>query len=151
MKDLNEHIRSIIEKFERKSFLIHQFEESCTCVNYETKEPDPKCMKCLGTGFRIRIKIINTASQEMDDSGTISSNQEYSVDKVFYMNPKYTIKEDDWLIEYGEVYIVFKKIDITGFKGEVAYIKCLTAIKKQDKNVFFENFKKIVGDNPCYQ
>lgn len=61
----HDKIRKTIEECSYKFFIvIPDLERACTCTCHSTKTANPKCKKCLGTGYRITIKTIEGASDE---------------------------------------------------------------------------------------
>ena len=49
-------VKTLIDRYGYYAYLIRLNKAiKCECVNPSTKESNPKCKKCLGTGYQIRV------------------------------------------------------------------------------------------------
>lgn len=148
MERFNRNIINIIKKFSYPFFVIQQDKNvKCSCVNYDTKEADPGCKKCLGLGYKIKIKKIKGACQESDIPSTTRPSNEILISKEYYIDCKYPVFDDNVIVDGEQVLFIYKSQAFRSFKGEKIYQKCSVQKKKFDSKVLLQNFHEIVGDN----
>lgn len=145
----HQRIKETIEECAYEFFLVHPIEEvSCTCINHTTKQPDPKCGKCLGTGFKIRIKKIKGASNEVPANVGASRNIKGSaVDaegRTYFIDEKYHICRNDIFVDGQEVFYAYRKYRMKAFGGTSTHFEVEAIPKRNDTAVFVENFNKIM-------
>ena len=58
-------VNTLIDRYGYYSYIVKLNKSLiCECVNASTKEPNPYCKRCLGTGYHIRIIRVFGASRE---------------------------------------------------------------------------------------
>lgn len=119
----------------------------CTCVSdIENKNPNLECKKCLGTGYRIRIKKVKGANRTGKSSFRTYGVSENGTTNIFYFSGKYPIKENDLIVENNNMYIVERCNKETGAENKVIYYRAEANPVKQYPTVRISNFNEIIGD-----
>jgi hypothetical protein len=146
MEGFNDKILEIIKMFSYPMFIVQQDTKvKCVCVNYDTKQADPSCKKCLGTGKKIKIKKIEGACIESGAPATVKTSGDFFIAKNYYIPSKWEVYQDNIIVDKDEVLFIYQPQNKTSFKGEEVYQKCLCYLKKMDSEVFLKNFNDLVG------
>ena len=141
----NNSILKIVERFSYNFFIVQQdFGINCTCVNFDTKQADPACPKCLGTGKKITIRKIRGASADSGIPQTIRTQGDFLIAKTYYIPCSTPIADNNIIVDDG-AWPVYKTQNLRSFGGGNIYQKCLTVSKKSNEHLFLDNFYKIVG------
>jgi hypothetical protein len=142
----DENILEMIRKFSHKFYVVNVDQDvACICINNDTKQPDPNCKKCLGTGNKIKIKRVDGAWRNSNIPPTIRGSADVTIARLYYLKCKYPIKNEDIIVDENEVYNVYKTQLFTSFEGKHVYYRCLTIPKKLDPAAFMKNFNQIIG------
>ncbi len=144
MKEFNEGIKKIIEKFAYEFFVVQQdFKIKCTCVNFTTKQAEPACEKCLGLGNKIKIKKIKGASEDRKGTFRNAAVMEANIAFTYFIDAKYPIFENNIIIDGEEVLKVYR---VEKKKTpEAVYTQCYAVHKKTNPKLLMKNFNKIIG------
>lgn len=149
MSLFNDGIMNMIEKYSYDAFMVNQNTNvKCICINPSTKEPDPNCKKCLGTGRKIKIKKVRLSSDNTDVAGSkqmIRESVDILITQVYYLPAKYKFSKDDIIVDGDDAYIVYQSSTGQSDHGEVIYNKIMAVDKKYDQTKFMDNFNEIVG------
>lgn len=146
MREFNDGIKRIIEKFSYSFLIVQQNEKViCTCVDFTTKQADPHCPKCLGTGHKIKIKKIRGASEDSKGSFRLSGNSDTAVMTVFYIDAKYPVYDKNVIVDGDEVYMVNRLERKKTTNKELVYYKVYCNPKKTNTKSFLKNFNRIVN------
>lgn len=144
MRNFDEHIRAIIELLEYDMWLITPDKHiDCVCKSFETKQADKACRKCLGTGYKIKMKKIKGVRQPKN-IGIADMKVSAEIGEYFFKND-YHIKEDDILVWRNEVEIVTRVDRFCSDAEKPVYYRCNTRPKKNDVEIFLRNLYKIIG------
>lgn len=145
---LNEGIRAIIDQFSYEFYVVQQdFHISCSCVDFTTKQPDPACPKCLGTGHKVKIKKIKGASEDQKGSFRNIGIDERTTAVTYFITSKYPIYEKNIIVDEDDVLIVHRLEKKKSTNKEVVYYKVYAHYKKSNVKEFLENFYKVIrGD-----
>lgn len=139
-------IQDLIRMFEYPVYLIHPDKKiNCTCQNFDTKQGNPKCKTCLGTGKKITIQIIQAAVQPC-----IVSDSEYHKEagRIYYTRTEYPVKKYDIIVDHMHVDVVqTAKRFQTDDKG-VIYYQIYTAPKEFNRELFRNHFYEIIRSSP---
>lgn len=131
----NEMARSIIDKFSEDVFLIYVNRDiTCTCRKEGSGHPEPRCKRCLGTGYKIKIRKTTANIQG---------------DKV-YINcdcDKNKMHKDDLIVFSSKPYIINDLELFKSYKGIGVYYKLEIVPKKLDVKIFMENFQNIIRNS----
>lgn len=145
-KLFNKNIDRILELLEHEVFVVMLDKKvTCTCLQEGTSQADPTCDKCLGTGFKIKIRKCMAASQDSSVPSTIRNASGFVISRNYYIRFKDKLNNDDVIIDGDEIYFVFQAPSYSAFDGEKVYQKCSAMPKKLDAHLFFKHFNKIVG------
>jgi hypothetical protein len=140
-------IQDIIRNWEYDMYLIHADSRiNCICQNFETKQGDPKCPNCLGTGRKIYIKKIKAARQPYVLVNPIKGSDMFGSDgPVYYSRGEFSIHKNDIIVtgEYIDVIQYAEKYQLNSLSP--VYYAAYGAAKKMDTQIFMQNFKKIIG------
>jgi hypothetical protein len=147
MDGFNEGVLNIINKLSYEFFVIKRNNSvKCTCIDFTTKEADPTCKKCLGTGNKITIKKIKGASQMTDLASSMRPNGGLMLARFYYIDFKELVMEDgDIIIDNNQVYYAYQIQSYKSFSGTDVYQKCLFCVKKEDTKILLKNFNEIVS------
>lgn len=144
-ESFNKGILNMIEVHSYDFYVvIRNLDIQCTCVTHATKQPDVKCHKCLGTGYKITIKKVRGAAQDTQLPSTFRGDK-FLVARNYYLPNVEDLKEDDLIVDNGFVYVVFEYQQMLGIKGTIPYRKITSTKGKFDKKIFFSNFNKIIS------
>jgi hypothetical protein len=142
----NENILNVIEKMSYNFFAVQQdFNVDCICVNFDTKQANPGCKKCLGTGKKIKIKRLRGACQEPKPPSLPRSGREMVEAKNYYIKPDNLMARDNIIVDGDEIFVVQGVQREKAFHGELVFQKCTTVPKKSDTELFLKNFRWITG------
>jgi hypothetical protein len=145
--DFDKRVLDMLKKFMHDVFII-QLDPvvKCTCVNFTTKQPDPSCKRCLGTGKKINIKTISAASQDTNVPPMIRPSTEVVIARNYYFSLQdIRLKDNDLIVDDEEIFFCYQSQILRSFKGSEVYQKCLTIEKKLDSKILLKNFNEIVG------
>lgn len=146
IENLHDGIQSVIKKFSTDYFLIHLDKKiKCVCHLEGSGQPDPKCVKCLGTGFKIYIRKVRGASQSSQLPTSMRAETKVYIAMNFYLLDNVCIAQDDILIKDASIYNVYQITRHTGFKEKYCYAKVACSEKKLDGDIFWLNFNKIIS------
>lgn len=140
-------IKQIIKYFEYDMYLIHPDEKiNCSCLDYTTHQGDPKCSNCLGTGKKIYISIVKAARQPYVLTDLRSSKKNADSGAIYYSRDIYPVNHND-------IFVTGKYIDVVQYTERYqsdhygpVYYASHTALKQMDAEIFFKNFREIVGE-----
>ena len=140
-------VKTLIDRYGYYAYLIRLNKAiKCECVNPSTKESNPKCKKCLGTGYQIRISKIFMASRE-------ATEQEASIIQSFGITPKICylkgfvdVHKDDIIVDSENVYNIFTFQHHRGVSGYQAFTRCICPDMKLNKSTFLKLFKEVLNE-----
>lgn len=143
----NKAVLKIIDMMSHPFFIVQQdFDVKCTCVTDTTVHADPACPRCLGTGFKIKIREIDGASQDTDIPAAMRAGMEIIIARNYYVPAKWGgFKKDNIIVDGDKVLFVYQPWEGRSFKNELVYHKLISITKKLDTKVFLQNFNAIVG------
>lgn len=141
----NKKIRYVMDNVQKDIYIINLFKENkCTCLHSGSSEPNPRCKKCLGTGYRIKIKKAKGVLQDSDLASTIRSSSQTIVAKNCYLLEEYSIGIDDLIISEDYILLVNEIKEYRSRDNEVIYRRCFCVDKKYYTEDFINNFNAIV-------
>lgn len=146
MKWIDKGILSIIKKFEYDMFVVNVNQDIlCVCRDFTTKQGDPNCKLCLGTGKKIKIRKARAASMDSSASFKNYGMDEKSLATIFYMDPKYIINDGDLIVD-GDTPMIANRVEKKrGTNKERIYNQCFCITMKTSPTVFIKNFKEIIN------
>ena len=144
MKHFDENIIKLIRLFAYKMYLIQPDEHiDCVCKDYNTKQGNPACQRCLGIGQKIKIRTIKGVRQpEGMGVGDMSVNSERG---VYFVENNYKLREGDFIIWRGEIEQITKTERYCSDAEKPVYYYCETIRKKTNKEIFLKNFHRILN------
>ncbi len=126
--------------------ILRDPQTQCTCVDPVTKQADPSCTKCLGTGRQIRIKQIEAAHQPLRYSLSGENlSSEYNLYSSYYTLEDIEANPEDIFVDNQRVDIVQDRYDEISNHTDCVYFRYLVAPKKTNTNVFLKNFYDIIN------
>lgn len=144
----NQKIRDTIERCAYDFYVIHPITKiRCRCVEHSTKQADPTCKLCLGTGYKIKIKKIRGAANDIEANAAgrgVRGSEAITVAKTYFIDSKYPIEDYDVIIDEDEVLYVFRIHTMKGLQGEVTHNQVTAYPLKNDQKVTLKNFKEIM-------
>lgn len=144
----NENVEKMIDLFAYQFYIVHPDKNvKCTCVDVTTKNPDPECPTCLGTGCKIYIRKIEGVYQDsaVSDNMVSKGASNMILGRNYYTKAKYPIYQDDIIVDDGEIFFVFVSKDQKSFQNKTVFSKSTSYAKKFNSEAFMANFNKIVG------
>ena len=143
----NNSIDDILDIMSHDAFWIHLYQDvKCTCIDHTSQNPDPKCKKCLGTGCKIKIVKVQTTTDDVDNKAMLTLGERIVMHKIFYLKADWELSLNDLIVEDGDVYYVFQKIEGHSFHEHHVFNKYICPHKKLDSQIFLKNFNEIVGE-----
>lgn len=144
MKYFDENLIALIDLLEYEMFVITADNHiNCPCQSYETKQGDPKCPHCFGTGKKCKIKRIKGVRQPgQQGSGEVSVNVENG---IYFFKQDYHLKENDLLIWHNEIEQITKVERHCSDAQKPVYFRCESKKKKADTEVLLKNLYKVIG------
>lgn len=147
-KYFHDMIIKTIETCSYKFYLVQQdFDVACTCTEHSTKQADYKCKNCLGTGYKIRIKTLEGASQDELKGGATLGERSARLIKNYFMKPKFKLTEKNLIIDDDTVFYVHRIQKRRGFDGEYVYQEVMAAKQTNYHNTILNNFKEILNNS----
>lgn len=141
---LNNKILDMIDKHSYYMYYIKRdLKSRCTCIKHETKQANPDCPKCLGTGYKITIRKIKAASQDTRLPPTFRSDN-FIVARNFFVNSDTECQEDDVIVDKNTPYMVLEIQELISLEGTIPYRKISGVKKKFDATTFMKNFNNII-------
>lgn len=142
-------IRETIEECSYPFYVVNPIKSvRCTCVDLQTNEANPNCINCLGTGYKISIKKIKGASNEVSKNisgrGGVRGNLAESVSRNYFIDHKYPISEDALFVDDNQVWYVYRIFDMKALSGKCTHYEIQANLKKNDHDITLKNFKKIM-------
>lgn len=149
MKDFftpyNKMVRSVLEQVQGDIYIVHLIKENkCTCLKPGSQEPDYACKKCLGTGYRIKIKKAKAVIQDSNLATTVRSTTETVIAKDCYLLAEYQIALQDIIVSNQYILIVNEVKESRSQNNETVYKRCFGVNKKYYTEIFRENFNAII-------
>jgi hypothetical protein len=140
-------IKQTIEQCAYNFFVVQQDENfKCSCVNHSTKQPDPACKKCLGTGFKVKIKKMRGACYEEMKGGATLSSKTSRIMRTYYVDNKYDFWENNYIIDRGQIYYVYRSAILVGLGGEITHKQVTSVLKTEDHDKVLKNFMHIINN-----
>lgn len=142
-----EKIQKAIEECSYPFFVVQQdFNKKCPCVDASTGEADPNCKKCLGTGYKVKIKISHGASyEEMKVGGSSMSAKNSRVVKHYYTNRNCDLKQDNYIIDENELFYVYRISNLKGIHNEYTHQEIMAALHVNDHDVILRNCLEVIN------
>ena len=116
----------------------------CSCNNSVTKQADPKCKKCLGTGQKIRIRQIEGLADDELKGGNMLGVEKSQVVKNYFIKRTFNLYEGDYIFDNEQIYYVFRVMNLKGLHGYHTHQEVICSRKNNDREVIYNNFKDIL-------
>lgn len=149
-KSFHRGLHKLIKKIEYEMYIVNVDRNyTCTCLGKEANEGDPNCPKCLGTGYKIKIRKILGIKQPYKTVSKGASGAESLSSAVsrYYIDDKYgPVKNGDLMFVKDEIDVIKlarkHKIDSTIDH----YFECSAVLKKYNTKTIYKNFLKLIGE-----
>lgn len=143
MDAFHKNIRKTIDECSYDFFVVRPNKNiKCTCVTHATKQADPDCKLCLGTGYKIIIKKFNGSSNE-ELKGANSGGKAAYVSRTYFVY-KNNLREDDLIVDDDEIFYVFRVQDMKALKGFKTHQEAFAVRRNNDHTVSLKNFKELI-------
>lgn len=141
-------INSVIDRYGYVFYVVRRVPNiNCKCVDTTTKEADPNCKMCLGTGKKIKIYKKFGVGREIKSAETFRSSEAGTVTpKIFYIKGSFYINKDDLIIDSEDVFTVFNMQYHRGEQGVPGFTRIIAPNKKFDKTKLMRNFKELLNE-----
>ena len=144
MKRFDENIIRLIDMLEYDIWVIIRDPHiDCICKNFNTKQGDPRCKYCLGTGQKIKIKKIKGVRQPT--SGSARDMTIYYEKGIFFLKNIYDLKARDLIIWDQRIEEVDIVENFCSDAQKPVYYRIETIPKKTDTEIILKNFCSIIG------
>lgn len=139
-------IKDIIEICSYNFFLVQQdFKIKCTCLNQTTLQPDANCKKCLGTGYKVKIKICRGASDDELKGGATLSARSSRIIKKYYIDNKYNISENNLIIDDYNIYYVYRAQNMRGVYEQYTHKEITATLRTENHDKILNNFLNVIN------
>ena len=149
MQPMDERIQYVIKLFYYPMWFIKLNKQvTCPCVNHNTKQSEPGCPLCLGTGYKIKLIRAKAARQTTENSAFrgegIGFSEKNATDRFFTLD-NLELKEDDIIIDNGNVNIVQYYMPGRTNASHPVYYRTIASRKKVDVDVFLRAFYNLLA------
>lgn len=142
----NKNIEKIMALLDHEIYVVYLDKTvKCTCLHEGTSQPDAACKKCLGTGYKIKIRKCMAVCQNTSVPTTIRNTTGFVIARNYYVRASDSLKNDDIIVDGEGVYFLFQGPEFASFDGQYIFQKCSAMPKKLDTEDFLINFNQIVG------
>jgi hypothetical protein len=139
-------VLDMIEECSSNFFIVKQdFNIQCTCLDHSTKQPNPACKKCLGTGYKVTIKKMRGACREELKGGNKLSAETSRITRTYYIDSKYSVDENNYIIDHNEVYYIYRAAAMRGLDGVITHKQVTTVLKSEDHEKVLRNFMELIN------
>ena len=143
MRYFDENILAIIDLLEYDMYIVQpDFKINCVCKDYDTKQGNPLCPRCLGTGQKIKIRKIRGVRQP--DDGLYSGARATVEKSWYYFKNDYKIRPGDYLIWNNRIEKVVEVDPYCSDSNMPVYYFCEAERKKTDVRPFLVNFYRAI-------
>lgn len=147
MLPFDHKICEVVKKFSYPMWHVQQDKSfTCTCIDKTTKQPDPSCLKCLGTGHRIKIKRIKAAHQplKVTERATGMAANELIYNENFYTTNDVYASTNDLFIDNGKPYVIQEPHENRSDHTDPVYFHYGATPLKNQPQLFIQNLQKIL-------
>lgn len=117
----------------------------CSCVNHSTRQPDPLCKKCLGTGYKVSIKKMRGACHEEMKGGTHLSARGSRITRTYFMDPQYDIQENNYIVDRNEIHYVYRVNTERGLDGVYTHKKVMAVMLQENHDKILKNIMEVLN------
>lgn len=148
-KSFNKNILKIIDKLAYPMYIVCLDKRyKCPCLN-QHENADKNCHKCLGTGYKIKIKKIEGVMEPDEVSVRLSGSHQKMAVNNYYFNARKVdgalIKHDNLIVRDDEVDIVQDPKKYRSDSNDVIYYYVEGVKLRAYKNTFLKNFYNLIG------
>lgn len=138
-------VKLLLDRYGYYFYIIKKIQAAkCICLDPITKDPNPKCKKCLGLGTEIKIYKVFGAIREVKER-EISIAQNISASpKVVYIKGLCYVNKDDVIIDSENVYHVFNFQYHRGENGSFQFTRLICPNTKSNAAPLIRNFKELL-------
>lgn len=150
MKSFNKNLRDIIQKIEYPMYIVQQdYRYTCTCNDIASKQGNADCPKCLGTGYKIKIRKIKGVWQPEEITIRLDSMPNNVLSGVFYFREQgnLNVEEGNVVIRDADNIEIIQKPKrwYTDSNDEVVYYQCTCVKKRNFREKFWKLFCEAIG------
>lgn len=145
-------VELLLNRYGYYFYVIKRFQNvKCTCLDPVTKDADSNCMKCLGTGTKIKIhKVFGCLREEKEREISIAQNLSSSP-KIAYIKGIRRYEKDDIIVDDENVYHMAALQWHKGEHGEFAFTRAICPFTKGSDANFIRNFYKIINGRKIFK
>ena len=141
-------LKHIMDRYGYNFYIIKKITNvSCTCINPVTKDADPDCPHCLGTGNKIKTFKVHGIIREQKEREISTAQNLSSSPKVAYIEGLLRLEKDDIIIDDEDVYNIVSRQWHRGEKGEPGFTRCIRPFTKSNDAALIRNFWKLVNEH----
>ena len=145
----NKKIRKIIEILSYPMYVVVRDEKlKCACRDINSV-PNPNCMKCLGTGCKIKIKkILGVMEPDENTSMRLGEQRDKTDANYYYFDTKKVSPEDikrkNIIVREDEADILMTPRQYRSDSNNTVYYYARSIPMKTNKDLFLRNFYRLV-------
>lgn len=141
------NVNCLIDRYGYYAYLIRLNKSiKCNCHNPITKDADPACKKCLGTGFKITISRVFLASREVNEQESNKIQGFSATPKIMYLKGYVEVNKDDIIVDSENAFTVLERQHHRGTHGYQAFTRCVSFDMKLNKALFIKMFKEVLNE-----
>ena len=143
MRYFDENILALFDLLEYDMYIVQPDPKiDCVCRNYETKQGDPMCPRCLGTGHKIKIRKIKGVRQP--DDNTNKGNKVTTEECWYFFRNQYQVHAGDLIVWNNRIEKIVKVERYCSDSNMPVYYHCDAVRKKTDTRPFLVNFYRAI-------
>lgn len=139
-------IKKTIEVCSFNFFIIQQdFSKQCTCVDHTTKQADENCKKCLGTGYKIKIKKCRGACNDELKGGATLAARSARITRDYFIDNKYELHDNNLIVDRNEIFYIYRVEKMKGVYDMDTHQEVTAILRTNDHDKILDNFLDVIN------
>lgn len=138
--------RKVIDKCSYEFYVVNTDQEvKCSCTMMASNQSDPRCPKCLGTGYRIIIRKGKGASgDELKGASTLGARSSRVI-KNYFIKDGFVPNEKDLIVDNSEIFYVHRVQRRRSIEGIYSHSEIVAAKLTNAHDEVLNNFNNIIN------